>query len=94
MRFMFDNVGNITSAKRVSDLLSDGGVRLSSATVSEYLWGLESAFILYSAKRYDVRAGRLLKLRQKYYGVDMGMRRMLLSNRARHGAHFGESGIP
>lgn len=82
-RFMFDNIGNLTSAKRISDTLAAEGVRISPNTVSEYLSGLTNSYVLYPAKRYDVRGRRLLKLQEKYYAVDMGMRRMLLSNQLR-----------
>lgn len=81
--FMFDNIGNLTSIKRISDLLSAQGTRLSPNTVAEYLSGFASSYILYPVKRYDVRGGRLLKLQGKYYAVDMGMRRVSLSGRVR-----------
>lgn len=81
--FMFDNVGNLTSAKRISDSMAAQGLKLSPNTVSEYLSGLANSYILYPVKRYDVRGRRLLKLQEKYYAVDMGMRRMILSNQVR-----------
>lgn len=81
--FMFDNIGNLTSIKRISDSLSAQGVKTSPNTVAEYLSGLASSYIFYPVKRYDVRGKRLLKLQEKYYAVDMGMRRMVLGNQIR-----------
>ncbi len=81
--FLFDNIGNLTSIKRISDTLTAQGVSVSHNTVGEYLSGLASSYIVYPAKRYDVRGKRLLKLQEKYYAVDMGMRRMLLSGQVR-----------
>lgn len=81
--FMFDNIGNLTSAKRISDIMTAQGLRISPNTVAEYLSGLANSYILYPVKRFNVRGGRLLKLQEKYYAVDMGMRRMILSNQVR-----------
>lgn len=81
--YMFDNIGNPTSAKRISDSMSAQGLRISPNTVAEYLSGLANSYIIYPVRRYDVRGRRLLKLQEKYYVVDMGMRRLLLSNQVR-----------
>lgn len=89
--FMFDNIGNLTSMKRISELLSAQGTKLSSNTVAEYLSGLASSYIFYPVKRYDVRGGRLLKLQEKYYAVDMGMRRVSLSGRVRDSGRILEN---
>lgn len=81
--FMFDNIGNLTSAKRISDAMTSYGTKISPNTVAEYLSGLANSYILYPVKRYDVKGKKLLKLQEKYYAVDMGMRRMMLGNRVR-----------
>lgn len=81
--FMFDNVGNLTSIKRISDAMTSQGAKTSPNTVAEYLSGLANSYIFYPVKRYDVRGKRLLKLQEKYYAVDMGMRRMVLGNQVR-----------
>ncbi len=81
--FMFDNIGNLTSIKRISDVMSTQGVKISPNTIGEYLSGLANSYIFYPVKRYDVRGKRLLKLQEKHYGVDMGLRRILLSNQVR-----------
>lgn len=81
--YLFDNIGNVTSAKRISDSMSAQGLRISPNTVAEYLSGLANSYIVYPVKRFDVRGKRLLKLQEKYYAVDMGMRRQLLSGQLR-----------
>ena len=81
--FLFDNVGNLTTIKRISDAITSQGTKISGNTVAEYLSALTDSFIFYQAKRFDVRGGRLLKLQDKYYAVDMGMRRVALSGRVR-----------
>ena len=81
--FLFDNIGNLTSPKAISDAMTSHGTRVSPNTVAEYLSGLANSFIFYPARRYDVRGKRLLKLQQKYYAVDLGLRRMALSGQVR-----------
>lgn len=81
--FMFDNIGNLTSIKRIADTVSAQGTKISHNTVAEYLSALCSSYIFYRAKCYDIRGRKLLKLQGKYYAVDMGMRRMVLSNQVR-----------
>ena len=81
--YVFDNIGNLTSAKGIADAMTSAGTKISPATVSEYLQGLCSSYLLYEAKRYDVRGKRILKLERKYYAVDMGIRRMVCSNNVR-----------
>lgn len=89
--FMFDNIGNLTSAKKISDSMAYQGLRISPNTVSEYLSGLANSYIFYPVKRYDVRGRRLLKLQEKYYAVDLGMRRMALSNQVRDAGRILEN---
>ncbi len=81
--FMFDNIANLTSVKAIADAMTAQGVKLSPNTVAEYLSGLCNSYFLYPVKRFDVRGKRLLKISEKYYGVDMGIRRVLLSAQVR-----------
>ena len=81
--FLFDNIGNLTSIKGISDALSSSGVKVSPNTVDQYVSGLVSSYIFYQAKRFDIRGKKILKLQGKFYAVDMGMRYILLGNRVR-----------
>ena len=40
------------------------------------------SFVLYRAMRYNIRGKQLLKTMEKYYLVDMGLRRVLLGSRS------------
>lgn len=81
--YLFDNIGNLTTSKGIADAMTSAGSKISPNTVSEYLQGLCASYLLYEARRYDVRGKRLLKQERKYYAVDMGMRRVLCSNDVR-----------
>jgi len=71
--FLMSNIGNVTSSASIAKELS-----VSYATVKRYLQGLEDAFLIYKAYRYDVRGKKLLKTTEKYYAADTGMRNSIL----------------
>ena len=78
IRFMFDNIGNPCSAKKIADTLTSGGRKISSHTIESYLTALCDSFILYKTGRYDVKGKQHLKTGEKYYVADIGLRYYLL----------------
>ena len=82
-RYMFGNIGNLTTPKTIANTMTSLGTKITAPTVSSYLDGLSDAFILYPAHRYDIKGKRILKQEKKYYAVDLGMRRILCSNNVR-----------
>ncbi|MBW3090146.1 ATP-binding protein [Bifidobacterium miconisargentati] len=82
-RYLFDNVGNLVNPKSIADAMTSMGTKISSPTVSNYLEGLVAAFIFYPVQRYDVKGKRALRQERKYYAVDLGIRRVLCSNKVR-----------
>ncbi|RSX54486.1 ATP-binding protein [Bifidobacterium samirii] len=82
-RYLFDNVGNLVNPTSIANAMTSMGSKISSPTVSNYLEGLAAAFIFYPVQRYDIKGKRALRQERKYYAVDLGMRRMLCSNRVR-----------
>lgn len=80
IRFLFDNVGNTVSANKIADSLTSYGRKTTSITVDNYIGALMESFILYKAARYDVKGKQHLKSLEKYYLVDVGLRRLLLGD--------------
>lgn len=78
IRFVFDNIGNIFSAKKVSDYLNSQKIRINMETVQNYLSYLASTFSIYKVNRYDIKRKRLLEIHEKYYVGDIGLRQALL----------------
>lgn len=78
IKFMFDNVGNSTSAKKISDTMTSYGRKITSPTVENYLSALTNSFIFYRVNRYDVVGKQYLKTGEKYYAVDLGLKYFLL----------------
>lgn len=91
VRFLFDNVGNIVSSKKIADSLTSYGRKTTSATVENYIRALEESFILYKAGRYDVKGKQYLKSLEKYYLVDQGLRGLLSGSGGRDIGHVLEN---
>lgn len=82
VRFTADNIGNILSTKRIADIMTADGRKIDQKTVERYISALCETFVIYQAKRYNIRGRQFLKTLEKYYFVDMGLRRMLLGSRS------------
>lgn len=85
IRYMTDNVGCLTSAKRLADRLAaenknDKTASASYNTIVSYLERLCDCFFFYKADRFDVRGGEHLKLINKYYLTDFGFKYYILHN--------------
>lgn len=91
IKFLFDNIGNIVSSKKISDTLTSFGRKTTSVTVENYIKALMESFILYKAGRYDVKGKLYLKSLEKYYLVDVGLRRLLLGDKNTDIGHILEN---
>jgi len=78
VHFLMNNVGNIFSAKRISDFLKNQNRRLSVETIYNYLDALESAFLIHKVSRWDIKGKRVLETLEKYYFEDFGIKNALL----------------
>ncbi len=80
MAFMADNIGNTLSVKKIADTLTSAGRKVDVKTIEKYLSALCQSFILYPAKRYNIKGRQLLKTMEKYYLVDVALRNTLLGS--------------
>lgn len=79
--YIMDNVGQIFSAKKIADYLRNQGRKVGIESVYSYIHALESAMILYPAKRYDVKGKKILDRMEKYFIADLGIRYSILGYR-------------
>ena len=77
-KFVFENIGNNTSANAIKNTLSSYGHKITSDTVDNYLKLMCDAHMLYQCERYDIRGKERLKTNGKYYVVDTGLRNKLI----------------
>lgn len=77
-KFLASSVGSPVSMKSIADYITSSGRSISQSTVSDYVDALVEPYIFYPVERYDVPGKQLLKINQKMYIVDLGIRRHLL----------------
>ena len=90
-RFVFDNIGCQLSSKKIADTMTSAGRRIDVKTVERYLNGLMESFVIYQARRYNIRGKQHLKTLEKYYAVDIGLRYMLLGTSGTDVGHILEN---
>ena len=91
LRFVFDNIGNPLSSKKIADTMTSEGRKIDTKTVEKYLEAFSESYIIYQAKRYNIKGKQYLKTLEKYYIVDIGMRYMLLGSRQADAGHVLEN---
>ena len=77
-KYLYDNIGNRTSMKSISDNIEGLEKNNSYNTVSTYVDALIDSFIVYKANRYDIKGKEFLKTQEKYYAIDIGLRYYML----------------
>ena len=77
-KYLYDNIGNRTSMKNISDNIEGLEKNNSYNTVSTYVQALIDSYIVYKANRYDIKGKEFLKTQEKYYAVDIGLRYHML----------------
>lgn len=91
IKFLFDNIGNNVSAKKISNAMTSSGRKISNHTVENYIKALTESFILYKSERYDIKGKKYLKTNEKYYLVDIGLRYYLLGRKYADMGHILEN---
>lgn len=80
-KFMFDNIGNCLSIKKIADTLTSDGRSISVHTVESYLEALVESYVFNKVSRFDVKGKQYLQSGEKYYATDVTMRYALLGRR-------------
>ena len=91
LRFLFDNIGNQLSTKKIADTLTSNGRKIDSKTVEKYINSLLESYVIYQANRYNIKGKEYLKTLEKYYVVDIGLRYALLGKRSTDVGHILEN---
>lgn len=80
-RYVFDNCGNVTTAKGIADYAKSQRMKLSVDTAINYLSFLESSYLVSRVPRYDIKGKKHLEVFDKYYMGDVGLRRGFIGYR-------------
>lgn len=96
IRFMSDNIGSLISLKRISDAISSDITagkekKIYPQTIENYLDALIDGYVFYKASRYDIKGKQHLRINDKYYLVDIGLRYLLLGDQNTDVGHILEN---
>lgn len=90
-KFMFNNIGNCLSIKKIADTLTSDGRPISVHTVENYLDALVESYVFNKVPRFDVKGKQYLQSGEKYYATDVTMRYALLGRRNIDAGHMLEN---
>ena len=90
-KFMFNNIGNCLSIKKIADTLTSDGRPISVHTVENYLDALVKSYVFNKVPRFDVKGKQYLQSGEKYYATDVTMRYALLGRRNIDAGHMLEN---
>jgi predicted AAA+ superfamily ATPase len=83
VRYLFDNVGNVTTAKKVADYFKSQRIRTSVDTILNYINYVEASLLIDRVPRYDIKGKRVLEFFDKVFLNDIGLRHGLIGYRER-----------
>jgi hypothetical protein len=73
MVFIAANTGSLVTANRISIFLKSQKIAISTRTIVDYLYFLESSYLIHKVKRYDITGRKLFEINDKFYFEDMGL---------------------
>ena len=84
VKYLFDNIGNITTAKKIADYFKSQKVKVSVDTVLNYITYLETSLIINRVPRYDIKGKKFLEFHDKVFLNDIGLRKGLIGYREKN----------
>ena len=81
IQFLSENIGNLFSAKNISDYLKSQHTAISVNQIQSYTEYLNNAFLIHREERYDLIGKRVFEIGEKYYFENMGIRNIVIGYR-------------
>ncbi len=87
-------IGSLTNPNKLKNTFrSIGNSQITATTITKYIEYLEDAFLVESAKRYDIKGKSYIGTPLKYYFMDMGLRNARINFRQMEVTHSMENVI-
>ena len=93
VKYIFDNIGNLTSISKIGNTLTSMGRKTDAKTIEKYIRGLIDSLLVHEVSRYNIKGKEFLSTLSKYYVADLGLRQMILGNRNIDMGHILENVI-
>ena len=93
VKYIFDNIGNLTSLSKIANTLTSMGRKMDAKTIEKYIRGLTDSLLVHEVSRYNIKGKEFLSTLSKYYVADLGLRQMILGNRNIDMGHILENVI-
>lgn len=81
VKYIFDNIGNLTSLSKIGNTLTSMGRKTDAKTIEKYIRGLTDSLLVHEVSRYNIKGKEFLSTLSKYYVTDLGLRQIILGNR-------------
>ena len=81
VKYIFDNIGNLTSLSKIGNTLTSMGRKTDVKTIEKYIRGLTDSLLVHEVSRYNIKGKEFLSTLSKYYVTDLGLRQIILGNR-------------
>lgn len=91
--FFADNVGQIFTAKRISDYLKSQKISSTVSSVQTYADYISDAYIVNKVKRWDIEGKRHFEIGEKYFFEDLGIRNSIIGYRPMDKAALLENAV-
>ena len=73
IQYVFNNIGNIVSAKSITDYFKSQKRKIDTETVYNYIQHISAAFVVEKIQRYDIKGKDILKTNEKYFASDLSL---------------------
>ncbi len=85
-------IGSLTNPNKLKNTFkSAGNSKITATTITKYIEYLEDAFLVESAKRYDIKGKSYIGTPLKYYFMDLGLRNARINFRQMEVTHSMEN---
>jgi len=94
LNILSSTIGSLTNPNKLKNTFkSVGNSKITATTITKYIEYLEDAFLVESAKRYDIKGKSYIGTPLKYYFMDMGLRNARINFRQMEVTHSMENVI-
>lgn len=90
--YLASSIGSLTNANKITRAINTkASSKISDDTISKYLKHAIDAFLIFEARRYDVKGKRYFDYPKKYYYSNVGLRNVRLKYRQIDSGHIMEN---